>query len=79
MVLAIVLGDMQDALSHPILKIRKAITHGKIGETNVVKDFLMPGNKTTTITRNKTNRRRKCDVIVLSKVESDLRQQLLAG
>ena len=41
-VLAIVLGDVESALQHPVQRIRLAIEKGQYGHKQVTKDFLMP-------------------------------------
>lgn len=79
MVLAVVLSDISEALTYPVTTIRKVITTKNHGEVFIVKDFLMPGESSTVVTRNKTSRRRKCDVIYLNEVDDDQREQLLAG
>ena len=79
MVLAVVLSDISDVLTYPITTIRKAITTENRGEMFIVKDFLNPSETSTVVTRNKNNRRRKCDVIYLNEVDDNQHEQLLAG
>ena len=78
-VLAVVLGDIAKVLTHPITTIRRAITAEKLGEVFIVKDFLNTGEISTNVVRNQNNKRRKCNVIYLSKVDDDLREKLLDG
>ncbi len=79
MVLAVVLSDILDVLTYPVITIRKAITTENRGEVFIVKDFLNPSETSTVVTRNKNNRRRKCDVIYLNEVDDNQHEQLLAG
>lgn len=79
MVLAVVLSDILDVLTYPVITIRKAITTENRGEMFIVKDFLNPSETSTVVTRNKNNRRRKCDVIYLNEVDDNQHEQLLAG
>ena len=77
-VLAVVLSDVSTALIHPIAVIWAAIEKGNYGHRNVTKDFLDPGCHSTTVTRGVNNRRRKCVVILLSKIDFS-REQLKSG
>ena len=79
MVLAIVLGDIADHLTHPPVTIRKALVAERMGETFVVKDFLKGGELGTGIVHGKNSRRRKCDVMYWCKIDADDQDQLRAG
>lgn len=70
-VVAIVLGDVAEGLTHPIAEIRRAISAANFGKVSIVKDFLKTGEVGTEVTRNKNSRRRKCDVIYQNKLDCD--------
>ena len=78
-VLAVVLGDVVFSLQHPVQMIHSAIEKGQYGQENVTKDFLMPGNGSTSITRGINSRRRKCDTIIFNKVDASSCEQLKSG
>ena len=78
-VLAVVLGDVESALQHPVQKIHLAIEKGQYGHKEVTKDFLMPGNNGTRVKRDVNSRCRKCDTIILSKVDALPCEQLKRG
>lgn len=59
-ILAVVLGDIVDSLTHPISTIRSATRNEGIGEYIVTNDFLKAGEVSTSITQNRNSRRRKC-------------------
>ena len=46
---------------------------------NITKDFLVPGSMDGQIVRKKNSRRRKCDVVFLDELDTELTQRLDAG
>lgn len=78
-VVAIVLADIPTSLTYTCTEIKAAIYSLGLGDTNIVKDFLDPSASTTTITRNVSNRRRKCCTVTLDKLTPDLRDALREG
>ena len=76
-VLAVVLSD--HTLTYSLSRIRLAINRGGFGQTRVTKDFLIPGEKDSFVTRNVNSRRRKCEAINLSQIDSHSCDQLKAG
>ena len=71
----ICLKDLQ-FLSTPI---KEAVKDSGLGKSGVSKDFLMPGSKLTSITREKETKSRKCTVIWLDKLEPHLKKGLVKG
>lgn len=78
-VLSIVLSDVAASLTHTVTSIRAAMMSGKFGLKNVSKDFLSPGSLDLTISRHVNNRRRKCDVIFLDRLDPQQSNQIRAG
>ena len=78
-VLAVVLGDVISSLHFTPHQIRMSIEKGKYGQKQVVKDFLVPGDKGIVVKRHVNNKRRKCDTILLSKIDRVYSEQLIAG
>lgn len=66
--LAVVLSDV-DVLTYPVHVIRKAVTSGKYGQSAISKDFLQPGENSTTVKRGEHSRRRRCTIIFLDKID----------
>ena len=56
-----------------------SIEKGKYGQKQVVKDFLVPGDKGIVVKRHVNNKRRKCDTILLFKIDRVYSEQLIAG
>ena len=79
MVMAIVLADVADRLTHSVTDIRKAIKSEDAGAVFITKDFLAPDDRSTTVVRNKNSKRRKCDAIFLQTMDEDQRDILLQG
>ena len=77
-VVAIALIDIESA-NTSTAEIKSAITSLQIGDTNCTKDFLDPQSSVTTITRNVSNKRRKCCVIYLDQLPAELREELKQG
>lgn len=69
LVLAVVLADVEAQLSHPLARIRLAITRGNFGYTRITKDFLTPG-AIGPVKRGVNNRRRKCEAISFSSLDT---------
>ncbi len=78
-VLAVVLGEIASKLTYPLATIRKTIKQGNKGQTQVTKDFLQHGSHSTTVRRDSNSRRRKCEAIYLSRLDSLSSTQLKAG
>ena len=78
-VVAIVLADVASFLTFSMSEIKAAIVSLQIGDATNTKDFLDPAASTTIITRNVSNRRRKCCTVLLEKVPHDLCEALKAG
>lgn len=78
-VLSVVLSDILPFLTHTLSEIRGALTSGKLGFKNVSKDFLSPGCSDTNISRNVNSKRRKCEVIFMDMLDTQLIQQICAG
>ena len=76
-VVAIVLNDIESSIS--TTEIKSAIKFRGIGDVNCTKDFLDPASSMTTITRNVSNKRRKCCVIYLDELPADLKENLKQG
>ena len=68
-VLAVVLGDVEGSLKYSATEIRRAINGEKLGHIRVTKDFLVPGSRDTEVHREGNSRRRKCDAILLEKLD----------
>lgn len=78
-VLAVVLADCTKHLTFPLATIRKAIKGGGFGSVGVVKDFLQPDTVSTKVKRDKNNRRRKCETIIVEKMDPQTRFKLESG
>lgn len=78
-VVTVVLGDVVSSLRHPIHNVRMAIEKGKYGQKQVTKDFLIPGDNGVAVTRDINSRRRKCDIIILSKIDPRYGDHLKEG
>ena len=78
-VLAVVLTDIEKALTFSLKHIRAALNRGVYGRTRVTKDFLLPGGSSTSVTRNVNSCRQKCEVFILSKLDDHSCDLLKAG
>ena len=77
-VLAVSLGDVESSLQHSIPEIRRAIEKGKLGYVRVTKDFLLPGSDAVEVHREEPNTQRKCEAILLHKLDEMTVSQLKA-
>ena len=79
-VLAVVLGDVaSSSLQFSVSQIRAAIRRGKMGQTQVTKDFLIPGSTDTRVHREGNSKRCRCDAITLDKLDADIITRLKDG
>lgn len=75
-VVALVLEDIGSSLTYSCAEIKEAIIYLGWG-TRTSKDFLRADATTTTISRGKTDHKRRCIAIYLSKMPDDVQQQFL--
>lgn len=76
-VVAVVLGDIEDALTHTLPDIRTSL-HGTYG-TTCKKDFLRPTSDSLTIQRGKNDRKRRCFAFFMKHIPQDLVELLKQG
>ena len=71
-VLTVVLTDVTSSLRFRVPDIRTAIQKGEMGHTQMTKDFLETGSKEMVVHRDGNSKRRKCNTIILSKLDADI-------
>ena len=74
--LAIVLTDIAH-LTFTIPEIRRAISAGGYGQTNVSKDFLKQGETDKVVKRGEKSSRRRCEAIFINAIDNNISDQLL--
>lgn len=76
-VLAVVLAEVATLLTFPMNRIKLAVERGKFGHKRITKDFLIPGMDSEHVKRDVNSRRRRCEALILSKLDSS--DQIKAG
>ena len=79
-VLAVVLSDVSEKLTHPVSEIADAIAQGGFGDKNISKDFLtLNDGISTMVLRGKNCRKRKCVTIRLDRIDQSMAEELKRG
>ncbi len=76
---AICLDDVLPHLSADASTIKKAVKTGAVGGHNVAKDFVPPKSEDPSIRRGTNSHSRKCTIVWLEKLPTNLQQSLLQG
>jgi len=79
-VLAVVLEDVSASLTYSCAELKEVLDCGEWGcSRKISKDFLQPNATTSTISRGRNGRKRRCCVFILNRISHNTRHLLKRG